>query len=377
MSLIITAAGNSTRFCSHLPPKHRIKKQWLRIGQIPLWQKVADDWKRFYDFEKIILVVSKEDFDYVDGFYDYDFVVGGDNRTQSVRNALQYVQTPLVLVSDVARWNLDEGVYLRLLDALDDISDCIAPYLQLPDTIMYGDHYIDRDLIKIIQTPQLCRTEKLKFALLKGDFTDESSAIKALGGKITYVKGSQKLSKLTYQDDMIVLRELQNPSVEIFVGNGFDIHPFEAGKKMLLGGVVIESDLGFKAHSDGDVVLHALTDAILGAIGGGDIGEWFPDTDQKHKNADSKVLLKQVYDFAISIGFELVNADITIIAQTPKIASYKSKIRQNIATMLHMQNSRINIKATTTENLGFIGRKEGVAVSVSVNMKFINWKEEI
>lgn len=371
------AAGTSSRFCSQMSPNHRIKKQWLRLGHTPLWEKVANDLAKLYDFKQIILAISKEDFAYAKKIYDYKFVCGGKTRQESVQNALEYIQTPLVLISDAARWNLDENVFKNLLNALNEDTDCVVPYLEVPDTATYEGRYIERNSLKLIQTPQLCRTQKLKDALTKGNFTDESSAIWTNGGKIAYIKGSSKLAKLTYENDLNALKELPNPSKEIFCGSGFDVHAFEMNKKMILGGIEIESDFGFKAHSDGDVLLHALTDAILGAIGGGDIGDWFPDTDETHKNADSKLLLKQIYDFAISIGFEIINADITIYAQIPKISPYKSKIRQSVAEILYADKSRINIKATTTEKLGFIGRKEGIGVSASVNMKFINWKEKI
>ncbi|PAF45113.1 bifunctional 2-C-methyl-D-erythritol 4-phosphate cytidylyltransferase/2-C-methyl-D-erythritol 2,4-cyclodiphosphate synthase [Helicobacter sp. 11S02596-1] len=377
ISLIITAAGASSRFSSDMPPHRRIKKQWLRLGAMPLWQKVADDFKKLTDFKQIILAVSKQDFTYMQNSYDYTFVCGGQSRQESVQNALEYIQTPLVLISDVARWNLDKNVLENLLLAWNEEIDCVAPYLEVPDTAVYEGQTIKRDALKRIQTPQLCNTQTLKNALSIGEFTDESSAIAANGGKVAYIKGSHKLAKLTNENDLFSAKDLPAPSEEIFVGSGFDVHSFEMGKKMVLGGVPIASDFGFKAHSDGDVLLHALSDAILGAIGGGDIGEWFPDTEEAHKNADSRLLLKQIYDFAISVGFELINADITIFAQTPKIAPYKQAIRQSVAELLYTDKSRVNIKATTTEHLGFIGRKEGLGVSANVHMKFINWKENI
>ncbi|PAF43475.1 bifunctional 2-C-methyl-D-erythritol 4-phosphate cytidylyltransferase/2-C-methyl-D-erythritol 2,4-cyclodiphosphate synthase [Helicobacter sp. 11S03491-1] len=370
------AAGSSSRFCAQAPAHYRIKKQWIRLGSLPLWQKVANDFKKIYNFKKIIITACDLDFVYMQKICDFEIVLGGKTRWESMQNALEHVQTQAVLISDVARWNLDENVFFNLLEAFDDSTDCVAPYLEVPDTAIYKETYIDRTALKLIQTPQLSRTQKLR-CLKNENFTDESSAISANHGKVVYIPGSPKLAKLTYYNDIFALKELPSPSVEIFTGNGFDVHAFEKGKKMVLGGIEIQSDFGFAAHSDGDVALHALSDAILGAIGGGDIGEWFSDEDPQYKLADSKVLLKQIYDFAISIGFQLIHADITIIAQTPKIAPYKSKIHTSIAEILYMDKSRVNIKATTTENLGFIGRKEGIAVMANVNMKFINWKEKI
>ena len=142
---------------------------------------------------------------------------------------------------------------------------------------------------------------------------------------------------------------------------------------MILGGVEIKTDYGFKAHSDGDVVIHALIDALLGAAGYGDIGEFFPDTDEKYKNANSVELLKEVLNVLTYTGFEVVNADISIIAQKPKLKSYKTKIQRNLSNLL---KSPVNIKATTNEKMGFIGRGEGVAVMAVANLKFINWRDD-
>jgi 2-C-methyl-D-erythritol 4-phosphate cytidylyltransferase/2-C-methyl-D-erythritol 2,4-cyclodiphosphate synthase len=144
---------------------------------------------------------------------------------------------------------------------------------------------------------------------------------------------------------------------------------------MVLGGVKIDSSFGFKAHSDGDVLIHSLIDALLGAAGAGDIGEFFPDTDNKFKNIDSTILLKQIVEFIINIGFEIVNVDITIIAQVPKINPYKKEIKKTLAKLLNLPKFKVNIKATTAEQLGFIGRAEGVAVQSSATLKFYDWTQ--
>lgn len=378
VSLIIMAAGDSNRFRS-LDLSHRCpKKQWLRIGTIPLWQRVTHHFLKLYEFNQIIIVSNPEEMPYMKNFCEYEIIAGGQTRQKSLQNALIYVKNEFVLVSDVARWNLDEEVLKRLFETLNDCVDCIAPVLEVPDTVVCEKNYLDRETLRLIQTPQLSRTKTLQTALKSNkNFTDESSAIAFSGGNVSYIKGSSKLAKLTQQDDLRALKELDPPILEIFTGNGFDVHSFEKGKKMVLGGVEIESDFGFAAHSDGDVALHALCDALLGGIGAGDIGEWFPDTDMTYKGANSTLLLQKIYDFVVGVGFELVNADLTIIAQTPKISPYKDKIRQKIAEILYTSKSRINIKATTTEHLGFIGRKEGISVLANVNLKFINWQNFI
>ncbi len=150
------------------------------------------------------------------------------------------------------------------------------------------------------------------------------------------------------------------------IGQGYDVHRFKEGGDVILGGVKIPYDMGLEAHSDGDVVLHALSDALLGAVALGDIGKHFPDTDPEFKGADSRVLLRHVYGIVQKQGYQLVNADITIIAQAPKMAPHIVDMCANIAADLQVDKSRINVKATTTERLGFEGRKEGIAVQAVV-----------
>jgi 2-C-methyl-D-erythritol 4-phosphate cytidylyltransferase/2-C-methyl-D-erythritol 2,4-cyclodiphosphate synthase len=142
---------------------------------------------------------------------------------------------------------------------------------------------------------------------------------------------------------------------------------------MFLGGVNIDSSFGFKAHSDGDILIHSIIDALLGACGAGDIGEFFPDTDKKYKNADSKLLLKYIVEFINNVGFEIVNIDLTILAEVPKINPYKIQIKTTMAKLLNIPKYKINIKATTSEKMGFIGRKEGVAVLSTANLKYYDW----
>ena len=159
----------------------------------------------------------------------------------------------------------------------------------------------------------------------------------------------------------------------MFVGTGLDIHPFCEGKTMVLGGVILPYDYGFKAHSDGDVLIHSIIDSFLGAIGAGDIGEFFPDNDEQYKDADSSKLLKYIIKFIKSVGYEIVNVDVTILAQIPKINPHKDEIKNTLSSILKIKKNKINIKATTAENLGFIGRKEALAVQSVSTLKYYDW----
>ena len=371
IALILMAAGDSTRFCASA--NISLKKQWLRVGDKPLWQKVAEDLSALYPFCQTLITASESDFCYMQCVSPFPIIKGGATRAQSLRNALRRVDAEFVLVSDVARWCVDRAVCERLLACLGDPDfACAVPFVSVPDTAFYQGTYLVREDIKLIQTPQLSHTQTLRDALALGDFSDESSAIHALGRRIEFVPGSARLAKLTLGEDLRGAGLLP-PSGESFCASGFDVHSFEEGKPMVLGGVRIESPLGFKAHSDGDVLLHALSDAILGAMCAGDIGQWFPDTSEEFRGADSAKLLAHIHAYARSVGFEVRYVDITILAQFPKIAPYKREIQENIAALLALPKSRVSIKATTTESLGFIGRKEGVAVSANATLGYIRW----
>jgi 2-C-methyl-D-erythritol 4-phosphate cytidylyltransferase/2-C-methyl-D-erythritol 2,4-cyclodiphosphate synthase len=196
----------------------------------------------------------------------------------------------------------------------------------------------------------------------------------AAGGSRSFILGDEDAHKITYTHDLNKIPCLLPPSSDILTGNGYDVHAFDTEGEMWLGGVKIESAFGFLAHSDGDVALHSLIDALLGAAGFGDIGMLFPDNDSRYKGIDSKELLKTVVTKLYNYGFIIVNVDITIAAQKPRIGKYKQAMRRVIADILHIDMSRVNVKATTTEKLGFIGREEGVAVTSNANLKYYNWK---
>ncbi len=369
LTLIILSAGDSTRFNSS------VKKQWIRIGSDPLWKFVSKKFTNCIDFNDVIITASSNEINYMRKNSNHIFVKGGKSRQESLKNALIHVKTSYVLVTDVARACIPLDMIVRIIESRE-LADIIVPFLSVTDTVVYDEQTIDRNRVKLIQTPQLSKTEILKKALdQKEIFTDDSSAIKSIGGTVFYTNGSIKAKKITTYDDIKALECLSEPKKSTFVGTGFDVHQFCQDKQMYLGGIKIESEFGFLAHSDGDVALHALIDAILGAIGAGDIGELFPDTDDRYKDLDSKVMLKEVVKFVKNVGYEINNVDITILAQTPKLSSYKDKMRVVIASILECEPVLVNIKATTTEKLGFVGREEGVAVEAVASLNYFNWKK--
>lgn len=396
IALILLGAGESSRFkdskqyliendlkqnfVTKLP-----KKQWIRLGEIPLWLKVAKELCAVYPFCDFILSGTELEIPYMQKYldsYDLNFKLacGGKTRQDSLKNAINLLDSSVefVFVSDIARCNITQSLCQRVLKEVKNY-DCIVPFLNLHDTIAYSDsslQYLKREHLKIIQTPQLSRLSVLKQALMKGNFTDESSAINAIGGSIGFVEGEQVAKKLTLLQDLKSLN-LPYPSHQTLVGIGNDIHTLANGNGITLGGIFIDCPYQLIAHSDGDVCLHALCDAILGAIGAGDIGEWFPDNDPKYKGVDSKELLQRIVDFTYNVGYSLKQVDITIFAQKPKISPFKKIMESQIAKLLGIPNFKVNVKATTTEKLGFVGREEGIFAQANIVLEYFNWKNLI
>ena len=406
ISLILLAAGDSSRF------ELSVKKQWLRVGELPLWQYVAQSIARAHPFKKIVIAVNEEDVSYCERLYacslasargesaergtseykfqrklsriecgaderdstnlKFHFVPGGANRQSSLKNALRLVDSELVLVSDVARAQISPRTIDALIAASAD-ADCVSPYLGVNDTTYLGEAVVKREELRLIQTPQLSRTALLKKALEGSEiFTDDSAAVGNAGGRLEFIKGEAGALKITRASDLAALN-LKPCSRDIFCGTGYDVHALEKGAGIVLGGVQIPCELALIAHSDGDVAIHALIDAICGAAMLGDIGELFPDSDAKLKGADSKELLRKVMRRVRGYGYELVNADITIIAQRPKIGAYRAQMQEVLSEILNC--ARVNVKATTTEGLGFTGRSEGIAAQAAVSLKFYDWQK--
>ncbi|WP_428023423.1 bifunctional 2-C-methyl-D-erythritol 4-phosphate cytidylyltransferase/2-C-methyl-D-erythritol 2,4-cyclodiphosphate synthase [Arcobacter sp.] len=369
VTLLVLCAGSSSRFGLNC------KKQWLRIENEPLWLFVTKRIASYYDFDKIVITSSPDELSYMKNFSDdYSFVKGGETRQESMSNALETIDSEYVMVTDVARCCVPKDIILDIILNKDKAS-CIVPVLNVADTVIFQNETINRDEVKLIQTPQLSNTKVLKKALETSEFfTDDSSAIKSIGESVFYVNGNLQGNKLTFQDDLKTIGCLKPPSKNFFTGFGIDIHSFEKNKQMVLGGVKIDCEFGFKAHSDGDVLIHSVIDALLGACGAGDIGEFFPDTDNAYKNIDSKILLEKIVNFVYSVGYEIVNVDFTILAQIPKINPYKMEIKKSMAQLLNIDLQFVNVKATTAEKLGFVGRSEGVTVHSVATLKYFDWK---
>jgi 2-C-methyl-D-erythritol 4-phosphate cytidylyltransferase/2-C-methyl-D-erythritol 2,4-cyclodiphosphate synthase len=315
--------------------------------------------------------------------------IGGVSRQDTVANGLEFLATQAaaddwILVHDAARPCLNAADLCALLDAVGaqhpaGASSSVGAVLASPivDTVKreLGDHVatIDRQGLWRALTPQVFAFAQLRHALKEATLagiavTDEAQAIERMGLRPALVQGSPFNVKITRVADLAVASNILKMTEDkpMRVGQGFDVHAFGEGDHVILGGVRIAHPKGVVAHSDGDVVIHALCDAILGALGEGDIGQHFPDSDSRYRGADSRQFLRMVAARMRAAGVKLINADVTVLAEAPRVAAHRAAMAANLSADLGASAQLINIKATTTERLGFIGRGEGLAALASV-----------
>lgn len=390
--LIIPAAGIGSRMAADLP------KQYLTIHGKSILQTTIEAMASSKHFEGVFVGLNPDDQYFsslaIECAAPVTPYVGGAERAETVLaglNALSpYVANDdWIWVHDAARPLISSSEISSLEDAL--LKTDIGALLVLPctDTMkLQSDdgelRTVDRASLWRAQTPQVFRYSLLNEALKTGTsenwvITDESSAIEQAGYAPRLVAGKGTNIKVTHPEDLITAEqsvarktvpqnaasERLNGMSDMRIGSGYDVHAFEDGDSITLGGVEIPHSHGLKAHSDGDVLLHAICDALLGALALGDIGHHFPDTDPKWAGADSRALLRGVYGLVRGSGFKVQNLDSTIIAQTPKMAPHIEAMRTRISEDLELPIERVSVKATTTEKLGFTGRKEGIACQAS------------
>ncbi|KWV96041.1 bifunctional 2-C-methyl-D-erythritol 4-phosphate cytidylyltransferase/2-C-methyl-D-erythritol 2,4-cyclodiphosphate synthase [Erythrobacter sp. AP23] len=298
------------------------------------------------------------------GLDGYDLVIGGTTRQQSVARALEAVgMAERVLIHDAARPDLPREVIARLLAALSDHSGAI-PVLPVVDSLSIDTDGVmtgsaERESLRRVQTPQAFRFDDIfaAHAAWQGDADagDDAQVLRAAGGAVVHVPGDERLAKLTYAEDFMT----ELPAVR--TGTGFDVHRLTEGEELWLGGVRIEHDRGLAGHSDADVALHAIVDALLGSIADGDIGSHFPPSEPQWKGASSDRFVRHAASLVRDAGYRVGNIDLTIICEAPKIGPHRDAMRKRIAELLAVDIGAISVKATTTERLGFTGRGEGIA----------------
>lgn len=357
-------------------------KQFELLGGKPVYRWSLDAFLAHSAIAKVCLVLPAAGVDSVlSDLSSMERVMcakGGADRSASVRNGLMALaarKDDIVLVHDAARPGLEAPMIDSVLAALHTHA-AAAPALEVIDALKRKDGTrltsVDRDGLVRIQTPQGFRVGMLEAALADSDtsFVDDLAAIESQGDEVALVRGSEKLSKITFAADFGVVEKLLSSSgAEYRTGSGFDVHQLEPGSGVTLCGTFIEHSFRLKGHSDADVGWHALTDAVFGALALGDLGDHFPPSDDRWKGADSAVFLRQALQMASSKGWLMTNCDITLICEQPRIKPHREAMRKRTAEVTGLPLDCISIKATTTEQLGFAGRGEGIAAMASVTMQ--------
>ena len=370
-SFILLAAGKSNRFKSNLP------KPYHKIGGKTLIELSLNKIRRFKQFKKIIIVCNKKHKNYLKkiNLKNVKVLNGGNTRQESNFNALNYLQKNKiinrVLIHDAARPGFSLNLIKKILIESKK-NDVVIPAMKLQDALKekHGKgsfSNLKRDNFFLTQTPQSFNFKKiLNFHKKNKDKYNDDDLSLVNNTKIKFINGEKKNFKITEKCDFLLLKDLCGSNLKI--GIGFDVHRLVKGRKLFLGGVKIPSPLGTLGHSDGDPVLHAVIDAVLGACQMGDIGEKFSDTNKKFENIRSSSLLKKVIEQIRNKNYEINNLDINIITETPKIKKFKNKILESISKLCEMNKEKINIKAKTTEKLGVIGKQKAIATEVIVSV---------
>ncbi|WP_417492154.1 bifunctional 2-C-methyl-D-erythritol 4-phosphate cytidylyltransferase/2-C-methyl-D-erythritol 2,4-cyclodiphosphate synthase [Maricaulis sp.] len=377
---IIVAGGRGTRAGGDVP------KQYREIGGRPVLARTLDVFLAHPLIGPVIVVIGAEDSKRFEALAPLlaggvETVTGGTTRTASVRAGLQTLEhagVDAVMIHDAARPFLSAALITALADALKDHA-AVLPALASVDALMQLDatgrlvRVINRDEVAAAQTPQAFRMAELMQAyraLGETALPDDAAVAVRAGMDVHTVRGETGNFKLTTPEDFARAEAmLKGPSAITVTGQGFDVHRLETADSMMLCGVEIRDGLGLVGHSDADVGLHALTDAILGAAGAGDIGQHFSPSDPRWKGAASDRFVLHALDLLQQAGGSVLHADITLIGERPKVGPYRDAMRARVAELLGLELRRVNIKATTTEKLGFTGRGEGLAAQAIITAR--------
>lgn len=363
---LIVAAGTGERMGGSLP------KQYALLAGRPMlaWSYAALSAHPAID--EVIVVIGEGHQALLDSALPgARFTIGGATRRQSVARGMQAIgAADRILIHDAARPFVAEQVIDRLLSGMDS-ADGTVPVLPVADTLVAADGTnVPRAGLLRVQTPQAFRFQVLRRAHAdwSGDEpTDDAQMVRALGGSVALVQGDPMLEKVTWAGDIAAAEA--RIGWETRTATGFDVHRLADGEELWLGGINIPHTQGLSGHSDADVALHALTDALLGTIAAGDIGLHFPPSDPQWRGAASDQFLQHAANLVAAEGGQITFVDLTIICEAPKIGPHREAIRTRVAELLGLSTDRVSVKATTTERLGFTGRGEGIATQAAATVR--------
>jgi 2-C-methyl-D-erythritol 4-phosphate cytidylyltransferase/2-C-methyl-D-erythritol 2,4-cyclodiphosphate synthase len=370
---LIVAAGKGERLGGGLP------KQYRHLQGKPMLRRTVEALIAHPAIARVRVVIGKGQDELaraaLSGLDLGDFIEGGAERADSVRAGLSRIEGEAVLVHDAARPFCPPEVVDRLLAPLE-FFDGAAPVLAVGDTLAraadtLGEAVDRRDMVRV-QTPQAFRLGALRSAYDKwsGDTpTDETTVARAAGLSVAAVQGDPALEKVTTEADFARAQEWLASRMTPRTGMGFDVHAFSGEGPIMIGGIAIPHPRGLAGHSDADVVLHAITDALLGAAGLGDIGEHFPPSDPQWTGASSDLFLAHAAGLIRDRGGIIDHVDCTVICEEPKVGPHRLEMRRKVAAVLKVKDEQVSIKATTTEGLGFAGRREGIAAQAVANIR--------
>ena len=374
ISLILAAAGLGTRFSSEIP------KQYFKIDNQTILEKTLNIFTNISAIKKIVIPLHKNDkefkkLDLPDGL-NIVTVTGGETRAESVLQALKLVdKEDYVIVHDAVRPFIDQKDIHLLIDEFENQNeDCLVYGLPVYESLKninretsFVEKSVDRNDFYLAQTPQITKAKSLESSLeicLKENYipSDESEAIEHTGGTVRFIPGKRKNIKVTVSEDVMNFCKPEEK-----VGLGFDSHRFKEGEYLILGGVKVPFNKSFDAHSDGDIIFHSIVDAMLGSVGDKDIGEHFPNTPE-WKDAEGSKLFEITNNLLTKKGFKLIQVDIVVILEEPKLSQYKAKIIKNLSQILKLNEENIGLKAKTSEKMGFIGNNDGAAAQTIIKI---------
>ena len=382
---IILAAGKSERFKKK---KNKISKQFYKFRGISPLEHLITSVSNSPSINSITLVINKDDKEEIKGFkMKYPklntVVSGGNTRQKSVFIALKNIRkkriktrNDIVLIHDAARPFLENRIIENCILHLKKY-DGVFPALNTDDTLRNKKNLntYDRNIIISSQTPQAFKFDKIYIAYkrAKGDYSDDVAIANEFGLRLKKIEGQKLNFKITNPSDIVIYEKLIDQYYRTRVGNGFDFHKFKKGKSIKLGGLKIKSKFSLEANSDGDPILHSITDAILGALNEKDIGFHFEPDSKKYKNVNSVIFINKALKLLKNKKGEIINLDLNIICDYPKINPIRDNIRNNLSKILKINKDSINIKATSTEDEGFVNTKKGIACQTMISLRVFDY----